>query len=262
MRRFFLIAIIAITAAAACSVANAEAAKRPLLMAHRGGNKQTDENTIKSYTNAISYGMDIIECDPRYTSDGKLVIMHDSTVDRTTGGSGEVEKMTLAQVMALRTKNGEKVPTLEDVFALARDKGTRVYIDSKIHTNEYRNEIIEMAGRFGLESRIIFGLWSDEDQKWMEDNHPGVVTSLSWPTPIPSLKQLKKHGAEWAGMMLESATPSVIKKAHKYKLKVVTLPINDEKIIREKISQGLDIIQTDNPELLRKIIDDMFGPGA
>ena len=54
------------------------------------------ESTLSAFRAAIAYGLDYVEVDPRPTSDGVLVVMHDGTVDRTTSGHGRVELMTLA----------------------------------------------------------------------------------------------------------------------------------------------------------------------
>ena len=50
------------------------------------------------------------------TKDGYLIAMHDSTVDRTTNGTGSVSEMTLEEIKELDAGNGEKIPTLDEII--------------------------------------------------------------------------------------------------------------------------------------------------
>jgi len=94
------------------------------VIAHRGEHLHHPENTIAAFQAAYDAGADFFELDVRTTADGKLVLMHDSTVDRTTKGKGEVTKMTFEEMRALG------VPTFDEALEFARDK-IGVYIDSK-----------------------------------------------------------------------------------------------------------------------------------
>lgn len=67
-----------------------------LTIAHRGGALHTPENTVPAFTNSLTV-TDLMETDAPITSDGRFVIMHDLTVDRTTDGSGAILSQTLTQ---------------------------------------------------------------------------------------------------------------------------------------------------------------------
>lgn len=107
------------------------------VIAHRGEHLHHPENTLPAFQAAIDAGADYFELDVRTTSDGKFVIMHDSTLDRTTNGTGDVHKHTLAEIRALDAGAkfspefaGTKVPTLDEAFDLAHGK-INVYVDTK-----------------------------------------------------------------------------------------------------------------------------------
>jgi glycerophosphoryl diester phosphodiesterase len=99
---------------------------------HRGAGGElgilAPEDTLAAYRASIALGVDLVETDPRPTADGVLVNVHDTTVDRTTTGSGEVEKMTLADLKALTLRadkyagdfSCEHIATLEEVLATAK----------------------------------------------------------------------------------------------------------------------------------------------
>lgn len=254
---FGLLALAALQVIRARPVLCADGLKRPILMAHRGGDVEADENTLKSYALAAKYGMDYIECDPRLTKDGVFVIMHDAGVERTTSGKGKIEDMTLAEVKALRTKHGESVPTLDEVFALAKEKKVRVYLDTKLLTAPDMEKLTDRVVKAGMSDRVMVGLWATEQLKWMEKNHPEMLTTIPYPTPISSLKQAKKLGADWVGTVIEQATPVMIAKAEAAGLKVVTFPINDRETIMKKINEGMQVIQTDDPKLLQAVVKEM-----
>jgi glycerophosphoryl diester phosphodiesterase len=108
-----------------------------VVIAHRGEHRAHPENTLPAFQAAIDAGADFFELDVRTTSDGQLVLMHDSNVDRTTSGTGAIRSMTIEQVRALDAGAkfaaqfaGIKVPTFEEALTLAHGK-IGVYVDCK-----------------------------------------------------------------------------------------------------------------------------------
>ena len=71
------------------------------ICAHRGDVEVTPENTISAFLSAVRKGAQQIEFDVALTKDGKLVVMHDSTVDRTTSGKGRVSDLTFDEIRLL-----------------------------------------------------------------------------------------------------------------------------------------------------------------
>ncbi len=72
---------------------------RPVI-GHRGNCAHAPENTLESFRQAVALGVDALEFDVRRTRDGAIVVFHDATVARTTGGAGEVAALTLAELRA------------------------------------------------------------------------------------------------------------------------------------------------------------------
>jgi glycerophosphoryl diester phosphodiesterase len=118
-----------------------------LVIGHRGASGYAPEHTLESYDLALALGADFIEQDLQMTSDGVLVVMHDETLDRTTGGrcTGRVIDHTLAQVRACDAGSwfntthpdradvayaGAVVPTLDEVFDRYADRAS-FYIETK-----------------------------------------------------------------------------------------------------------------------------------
>lgn len=93
------------------------------LCAHRGAQHSHPENTLPALQEAVRLGAQMIEFDICLTKDSALVLMHDTTVDRTTNGSGKVGDLTLGQIRALDAGSwkdarfaGTRVPTFEEVL--------------------------------------------------------------------------------------------------------------------------------------------------
>jgi glycerophosphoryl diester phosphodiesterase len=116
----------------------AQAGSRTIVaISHRGEHLHHPENTMAAFQAAIDSGADYFETDIRTTADGKLILMHDRTVDRTTNGTGQVSEMTFEQIRSLDagakfspTFANTKVPTFEEALKLAHGK-IGVYVDTK-----------------------------------------------------------------------------------------------------------------------------------
>ena len=94
----------------------------PAFFAHRGACAHAPENTLSAFELAAKQGAPAIEFDVKLTSDRQVIIIHDQTLDRTTNGSGEVAKHSLAALRELDAGSwlsadfrGEKIPTLDEV---------------------------------------------------------------------------------------------------------------------------------------------------
>ena len=75
--------------------------KETVVTAHRGSSGKYPENTILAFNEAIKIGADIIEFDLRGTTDDVPVVIHDTTIDRTSNGNGNIEEFSLAEIKKL-----------------------------------------------------------------------------------------------------------------------------------------------------------------
>ena len=103
---------------------------RPLSVAHRGHSIAYPENTLEAYRKAIELGVEMIECDVNITRDGKLVMIHDSMLDRTTTGSGLVSAATWEEIQGLDAGGkfkpefaGARIPSTEETLLLYKEAG-------------------------------------------------------------------------------------------------------------------------------------------
>lgn len=145
-----------------CLVSFAEAG-RPLVVAHRGLLFHAPENTLANFRACLELRLGF-EFDVERTKDGRLICLHDGTVDRTTNGTGKVGDLTFDDVRRLDAGSwfdprfaGEKVPTVEEVLKLVaeyRDREVLIAVDLK--AAGATEEIVRLAEQQQVLHRLLF----------------------------------------------------------------------------------------------------------
>ena len=99
-------------------------------IAHRGASAYEPENTLRAFERAIEMGATMLELDVHLSRDGHPMVIHDADLSRTTSGTGKVADLSLAQIKRFDAGLGERVPALDEVIELARDR-VKIYIELK-----------------------------------------------------------------------------------------------------------------------------------
>jgi glycerophosphoryl diester phosphodiesterase len=130
-----------------------------MVCAHRATEIDKPENSLVAIQNAIDNQIEMVELDIRETKDGELVLMHDATIQRTTTGTGNVSSFTLQELKQfnLEKSNGsltnEKIPTLKEVFDLARGK---IYINLDLDEKAPFAKVYDLAKQYGMLKQVQF----------------------------------------------------------------------------------------------------------
>lgn len=109
-------------------------AGRPMVIGHRGVRREgVVENTLPAFAAAVAEGAEAIELDVRACASGELVVVHDPTLERITGGADRraVADLTLSDLAAVPLPGGARVPALAEVLAFARARGVAVNVELK-----------------------------------------------------------------------------------------------------------------------------------
>lgn len=128
-----------------------------ITVAHRGDWRNFPENSLEGIKSAIDMGVDIVEIDLHRTKDGHLILMHDSWLNRTTTGNGDIAETNLEDIKKLRLRNGCaihtscSVPTLEEV--LVATKGQVMFNLDK--ADRYFDEVYDLLQRTGTTRQIV-----------------------------------------------------------------------------------------------------------
>jgi glycerophosphoryl diester phosphodiesterase len=251
MQKLFVCTLLFAAAAAAQP-------KRVVVISHRGEHLHHPENTMPAFQEAIRVGADFFELDVRTTSDGKLVLMHDGTVDRTTNGHGEVAKMTFDEIRALDAGAkmspefaGTRVPTFDEALDLARGK-IGIYVDVKYASAK---DLVEHINGHGMTDHVV--IYSGRISKDIQDLDPRLKL-------MPEARS-----ADFARQLIDTLHLKVLAfDANDFKPDVIAVakqgkaliyvdrlgPADNPETWQQAIDQGADGIQTDHPEQLVKFL--------
>ena len=252
---------------------------RPLVIAHRGGAAQWPENTLYAFRNAVESGADALEFDVHATSDGKLVVIHDATVDRTTDGSGRVDGMTWEALQDLDagyhwTQDGGasfpyrgmglKVPSLAQVLSTLPD--ARMIIELKAVSDAARERFSNAIGSSPNPERKVIASFQGESVKYIRDNNPGIATSstagevlLFWVLNTARLGFAFVPEGETMQVPpsfrdLTMVNERFVSGAHRHNVDVYVWTINEEADMKRLIEHGVDGIITDYPDRLLTLL--------
>ncbi len=103
----------------------------PLAIAHRGASDYAPENTLKAFQIAADLCAEMWELDVRLSADGVCVVAHDDNLTRVAGRELKVSEATWGEIKAVRLPEGQHIPRLEEVIALAAQTGCGLYIEIK-----------------------------------------------------------------------------------------------------------------------------------
>jgi len=156
----------------------------PLIIAHRGASGVAPENTIPAIDSALAVGVDYIEIDVHLSLDGRVMVIHDATVDRTTDGTGKVQELTAKHIQSLdagswfgESFSGVKIPTLEEVIRHIDGK-TKLLIEIKKKRKENEGieaEVIRLIRKYEAAEWCVVQAFNDKVLETMHELAPEIV---------------------------------------------------------------------------------------
>ena len=226
--------------------------------AHRGFSARYPENTMLAFQKAIETGCDGIELDIHVSRDGKIVVIHDETVNRTTNGTGFVKDMDYAELRALDAGKGEHIPSIEEYFDLVEKYPLLTNIELKNSVFWYEGmeeKIIEMIRKRGMGERIIFSSFNHFSILKCKKLAPEIRCGfLVWSWIIDVGAYTKKHGIEGIHPEYRSLTGEAVREIQSGGVAINTYTVDDRESMERLIALGVDSIITDDPELLNKVL--------
>jgi len=239
--------------------------QRPIIFAHRGSSAYAPENTLASFELALKQNVNAIELDATLTKDQKVVVFHDSSTERITGFKGKINQMNLAEIRKLDAGSffdasfqGERIPTLEEVFDLVRDRAL-INIELKNYANPLDSlpqQVATLIEKWKLHENIFFSSFNPV-ALWK-------IKRLLPEVPIALLAQDGKQG--WLarsrfGEILayqaihpyyEDVNPNFLSDHHQKGHLVNVYTVNNATIMRSLFEMGIDGIFTDDPLLAQE----------
>ena len=243
---------------------------KPMIFAHRGACAHAPENTLPSFELAVEHKADAIELDAKMSSDGVVMVIHDQTVDRTTGGRGKVNELTLVELKRLdagRFLNekftGVQIPTLDEVFETV---GQKVFVNVELtnykSTSDHLVEkVIELVKRRHMEDRVLFSSFFPGNLvkcKTLLPQTPVAQLCLAGLMGIVSRSSIfRKVSPQVVHPYLSDASKAYIGKEHKAGRRVHVWTVNDENDLKRMYTFGADGVFTDDPLKARMVLENM-----
>ncbi len=217
---------------------------KPLRIGHRGAACHVLENTLGSIEKAIELNVDFVEIDLRLTRDGHVVVLHDATVDRTTRGHGRIKDLTLAQVKRIKTKDGQHVPTLEEVLKLTNG---RVGLMLELKIRGLAKPVAKIMEQSEFSSDVIYASFHHKELSSVREWLPSatIMPLISRGTISPRIPL--KLSAHHVGIRFDRVTKPVMKLLHAAGVRVFVFTVNDADDIARMSDIEVDGIISDMP---------------
>jgi glycerophosphoryl diester phosphodiesterase len=218
-----------------------------MIMGHRGAAALEPENTLLSIARAMEIGIDAVEIDVRLSKDKEIVVIHDSTVERTTNGTGPVSSYALKEIKKLDAGKGEKIPTLDEVVDLIGNK-VRLVIELKEEGTE--RKVVELIKRNNLDDNVyVISFWHRlvKMVKEMDSRIKTGVLLVGCPVDACIATQASSDALV---MKYTFVNRKFVEIAHKEGLKVLIWNIDDRDLLKPYADMCVDGIGSNAPRVL------------
>ena len=237
------------------------------IFAHRGASGYAPENTLIAIKQAIEMKVDGIEIDIQLTRDGRIVLMHDWKVDRTTTGRGYVYELDYNYIKSLDagqwfTKDfiGEVVPTLEEVLdILPQDMILNIEIkDTARHHSKIEEKLLEVLKKYPdkFENIIVSSFHHDKIKKLQELEPKLKLALLTNSEFIEIEKYLSTNELSSYSYHPEinHVSKEDIEKLYAKGIKIFVWTVNKEEDLNYLVELGVDGVISDYPDIMKELI--------
>jgi glycerophosphoryl diester phosphodiesterase len=217
-----------------------------LRIGHRGAAGHAPENTLAAIQKGIVLGADFLEIDLRRTADGVLVALHDRTVNRTTNGRGQIDRLSLQDVKKFKAENGEHIPTLEEVLTVA---GGRAGLVLELKANGLAQQTVESVRAAGFKDPVIYASFLHDEliHVRMADPKASLMVLFS-SLPRASVARARQYVPSHVGLRHGTATRRLVEAFHLAHLLVFVYTANTPGDIQRAVSVGVDGVISNFPE--------------
>ncbi|MBH0229176.1 glycerophosphodiester phosphodiesterase [Halobacillus yeomjeoni] len=237
-----------------------------LTIAHRGASGYAPENTMAAFEKSVDMKADLFEIDVQMSKDGEIVVIHDTTVDRTTNGSGKVKKLTLEELRSLDAGSwfreefaGEKIPTLSEVLDKYRGKsGILIEIKSPSLYPGIEKKIAEELKEHNLHKphneKIIVQSFNHDSVQTFHSILPSVPVGvlIGYNEAGISSEEMNEFSsyAEYVNPSKKMVDEDLVDRIHDHDMEIHPWTVRDRKSADALLDAGVDGIITDYPDYI------------
>ena len=237
--------------------------------AHTGWPDKYPGNTILSIKEAVKLGVDQIETDIRITKDDELVLIHDSTINRTTDGEGKVRDYTFEELQQFNVGKTEKIPKLIELFELVKDHPT---ITLDLELKEYPEEVgdelafkvcdmvLKMVDDYNFADRIVINSFSGRLNEYIYKKHGKKYRQHGfYPQNLLGECTIDPYSYLYCACVFGAgenvSVEELLKLQKDYGARIwAPSSVRDEKTIDFAVSYGAELITCDNPDEVLRIL--------
>jgi len=238
--------------------------RKVLVIAHRGARAEAPENTLAAFDRAIRIGADWIELDVRLTADGRLAVIHDESVKRTTGARGKVARMTMRELKRLDAGArfggafaGERIPELAEVVE-ACDGRAGLVVEVKDPAG--REAIISARVRkalAGFRGEAVVESFDKSFLRLYKKTVPGARAALLTES-ARGLSEARKASADAVSASLRSpATRLLLPRVKRAGLGLFVWTVKSFRALARALAFDVDGVITDYPREVRAVLEEL-----
>jgi len=231
--------------------------KKPKVIAHRGASADAPENTLAAFQLALDVSADGIELDVMLSKDKQLVVIHDDTIDRTTNGSGRVSDMTLEELQSFDAGDGQKIPSLKEVFDQFGSKFL-INIELKNYSSIFDSlplKVASLVKEHGVSESVLISSFNPFNLPRFGRRLPDVTLGLitqpgqarHWIWRLFRYDALHPHFSDVDEVLVAAV--------HASNRQINTWTPDDPDEIRWLASLGVDSVITNVPKLAREVLE-------
>lgn len=237
----------------------------PLVMAHRGGAHEFEENTMAAFRACYDKGIRGFETDVRMTKDGVLVILHDDSLERTHNASGSVESKTAAELKDAVSKKGQPFLFLDELLDYFSDKPVYLELEMKVSNKnlypddripEFCKALVQAAEAKRPKASIYaYTSFDERPLKEVRSLNEDVQTLLIAGKPLSEelIKRARDLKVNYIGCQLSGTSRTMVKEAQKQGFKVNCWPGHTIQDYHLCLGLGVNVHCTDIPMSVLKV---------
>ena len=228
--------------------------------AHRGGARKAPENTLSAIQYAVDSMSDFAEIDVQETSDGEIVVLHDSNLKRTTGLNANIWTLSYDEISQLdagvrfnSSFRGEQIPRLEDVIRYAKGKiNLNIEVKYNGHNRNIVKKVIRIIEKNDFEKNCVLTSMNYNFLRQAKKLNPEIKTGYTMKMSYGGLEDM--DAADFFSVKYTYITEPFVEHAHSLGKEVCAWTLNYEGDMQRMVNCQVDNIITDDPELVRKVI--------
>ena len=235
---------------------------RTLIWAHRGASAYAPENTIPAFELAAEMKADGCETDVYFSKDGKIVVMHDGKIDRTSNGQGYITDYTYDELLAfdfgIKTDarfKGTRIPTMDEVFEICRRNGMTINFEIKTADPEMPAALDACAKAHNMQDGVLYSSFDHEQLARMLRVNPSAFVAplygFNMVKPWDYCRNMDAKASHPRYNQIE-LYPDYVEKCHALGIRVHPWTVDDAEAAKMLAAAGCDALITNRPDFIRE----------